>query len=149
MTPCGFEAYGEDDQIKLLRDHLSSLRLVMDSQIFCLRDFLQMGDTGSDITHAILLFCPFDVLIKILSISPHVHVKDGGFHLWSMFFRDDRFFGSVHTANRGTIPLSDMRVSRADTLNPCYSFRVFLIRRSQDLTFKRTRGRKEPFKFNA
>ena len=64
-----------------------------------------------------------------------------------MFTGNNRFFGSVHTANRGTIIPAATLVPGTDTLNPGYFHRVLAIGRAYHLSLKRAGSGKDTLKF--
>ena len=110
MGPGRFETDRENDHIKLFGNHLSFLGLIVDIEIVAVRVLYQMGDARTDVTNFVLLFCPVDILVEVLPIGSHVHEEDGGFEFRPMFLSDDRFFGRVHAADRGTVSSPDVGI---------------------------------------
>ena len=74
----------------------------MDNKIFALRIFDYLGDHCPLIFHTRIIFCLFNILVKILTKGSEFHIKDSGINFTVMFFCNDRLFCSVHTTDRGT-----------------------------------------------
>ncbi len=108
-----------------------------------------MGDAGPDITHSVVFLCPFDVLVEILPVGPHIHEEDGGLHLGGVFLGNDGLFGGVHAADGGAVAPSDMRVPRSDALNPGHLLGMVAVRGPHHLALERSGGGKETFEFDA
>ena len=115
----------------------------------CLRIFPEVRDARPDVADPIILLGPFDILVEVFSIGPHIHEEDGGLHLGGMFFRDHRFLRGIHAADRRTVALPNVRIPRSDALNPCHLTGVPAVRGSQNLTFEGTGGREESLELNA
>jgi hypothetical protein len=111
MAPCRFQPHGENDEVERFGNHFTFFGLIMDGEIVSLWILFYMGDAGADIANSVILFCPLNVFIEILPVSPHIHIENGGLDLRSMFLRNDRFLGGVHAANGRAVPLTDMGIS--------------------------------------
>ncbi len=86
--------------------------------------------------HPMLLFRPDIIFFKILAISAHVHIENGGIQwLLAMFFGHHGFLDGIHTTDGRTVAVfTAVGIAGTDTLEPGDFFRFLVIRRPHHVT---------------
>ena len=99
-----FQTYRKDNEIKGLLHHMAFFGHIGNQKITVFTACIHGGNPGADKAYPMFDFCIFVIFFKILSMSTHVHEKDGAIQIMAgVFLGDDRLFDSVHATDRGTV----------------------------------------------
>ena len=137
---------GEHDHIKLFRCDITVIILVRNLQIFRGGNFFDGRGVAADVAHA-ELFGPLVIGVESFPVSAHVDEENRAIQIGRMLFGDNRLFGGIHAADRGTVVPLDF--SRADALDPRDALRVFLIGGPKDFAQIRAAGGQQPLELHA